>query len=82
VSRRCWPCVSALVRAAVHCLTPRPLQYPELDRLEQFRTRTARKKAAIETRLKTAVNSQLDDVKHGIQLLQMYTRACVYSCVV
>jgi exocyst complex component 3 len=50
---------------------PWPAQYPELDRLEQFRARTARKKAAIETRLKTAVNSQLDDVKHGIQLLQM-----------
>ncbi len=46
-------------------------QYPEdLPKVEQLKLRTARKKASVDLRLKTAVQCQLDDVKYGMQLLQ------------
>lgn len=41
----------------------------QLERVEQLRLRTSKKKAAVDARLKTAVSNQLDDVQEGIALI-------------
>lgn len=48
-------------------------QYPEnLEKVEQYRLRTYRKKASIDARLKSTVQSQLDDVRQGLSLLKKF----------
>jgi hypothetical protein len=40
-----------------------------LDNVEQLKAKAIRKKTAADTRLKTAVQSQLDDVREGLELV-------------
>ena len=42
----------------------------KLDTVSQLKARAIRKKAAADTRLKSTVQSQLDDVREGMQLLE------------
>ena len=50
-------------------------QSPEqLDLVEQLKAKAIRKKTAAETRLKTAVQSQLDDVREGMGLVERCAR--------
>ena len=50
-----------------HC----PLQFPEhLDKIDQHRIRLLRKKATVDARLKSSVQSQLDDTTNGLELLR------------
>eukprot|EP00045_Choanoeca_perplexa_P003513 m.31561 g.31561 ORF g.31561 m.31561 type:complete len:754 (+) comp12088_c0_seq1:132-2393(+) len=46
------------------------LKFPDqLDNVEQLKAKAIRKKTAADTRLKTAVQSQLDDVREGLELV-------------
>lgn len=53
--------------------TPPPLrrQFPEqLEHVERLKLRTLTKKSVVDTRLKTALHQQRDDVKRGLGLIK------------